>query len=93
MFVSQVVFEGVPSYPTAGRLWDIVDKFGVTHLYTAPTLIRALMGAGDELVEVSDVCRIAFSLFYFPQRKPARNCRANPSRRSHTHDNPPGQTL
>ena len=42
----------MPSYPSAGRLWDIVDKYEVTHLYTAPTLIRNLMGAGDSYVEV-----------------------------------------
>ena len=47
---TQVVFEGVPSYPTASRLWEIVDKYAVTHLYTAPTAIRAFMGAGDEFV-------------------------------------------
>ena len=47
---TQVVFEGVPSFPTASRLWEIVDKYAVTHLYTAPTAIRAFMGAGDEFV-------------------------------------------
>lgn len=43
---SQVVFEGVPSYPDVGRLWQIVDKYGVSHLYTAPTAIRSLMREG-----------------------------------------------
>merc|ERR1719160_1191562 len=47
---TQVVFEGVPTYPDGGRLWDIVDKYKVTHLYTAPTAIRALMGMGDDFV-------------------------------------------
>jgi len=47
---TQVVFEGVPSYPTPSRLWEIVDKYQVSHLYTAPTAIRAFMGAGDEFV-------------------------------------------
>lgn len=47
---TQVVFEGVPSYPTASRLWEIVDKYAVSHLYTAPTAIRAFMGAGDKYV-------------------------------------------
>ena len=47
---SQVVFEGVPSFPTPSRLWEIVDKYAVTHLYTAPTAIRAFMGAGDQFV-------------------------------------------
>mmetsp|Transcript_20100 Transcript_20100/g.45501 ORF Transcript_20100/g.45501 Transcript_20100/m.45501 type:complete len:728 (-) Transcript_20100:312-2495(-) len=47
---TQVVFEGVPSYPTASRLWEVVDKYAVTHLYTAPTLIRGLMAHGEDLV-------------------------------------------
>jgi len=47
---TQVVFEGVPSYPTPSRLWEIVDKYQVTHLYTAPTAIRAFMGMGDDFV-------------------------------------------
>lgn len=42
---TQVLFEGVPNYPNAGRLWDIVAAYGVTQLYTAPTVIRALKGA------------------------------------------------
>ncbi|RFM29930.1 acetate--CoA ligase [Deminuibacter soli] len=41
-----VLFEGVPTYPDAGRLWDIVDKYRVNILYTAPTAIRSLMGFG-----------------------------------------------
>ncbi|MBQ4843965.1 acetate--CoA ligase [Pseudoalteromonas sp. MMG005] len=45
---TQVVFEGVPTYPTAGRMGEIVDKHNVTILYTAPTAIRALMAKGDE---------------------------------------------
>eukprot|EP00873_Tetraselmis_striata_P003750 jgi/Tetstr1/424014/TSEL_014625.t1 len=45
--VSQVVFEGVPSYPDAGRFWAICDKYSVTQFYTAPTAIRALMREGD----------------------------------------------
>ena len=47
---TQIVFEGVPSWPDAGRLWRIVDQHKVTHLYTAPTAIRALMRSGDEPV-------------------------------------------
>ena len=42
-----LMFEGIPTYPSASRLWEVVDKHGVTILYTAPTAIRALMGAGD----------------------------------------------
>ena len=47
---TQVFFEGVPTYPDAGRFWDVVDKHGVTVFYTAPTAIRALMAQGDEYV-------------------------------------------
>ena len=45
---TQVVFEGVPTYPTAGRMGEVVDKHNVTILYTAPTAIRALMAKGEE---------------------------------------------
>ena len=45
-----LMFEGVPTYPSASRCWDIVDKHNVASFYTAPTAIRALMGAGDEWV-------------------------------------------
>ena len=43
-----VVFEGVPTYPDASRFWQVVDKHKVNIFYTAPTALRALMGAGDE---------------------------------------------
>ncbi len=43
-----LMFEGVPTYPDAGRLWDIVDKHQVNILYTAPTAIRSLMSFGLE---------------------------------------------
>ena len=42
-----VMFEGVPNYPSASRFWDVVDKHRVNTFYTAPTAIRALMGAGE----------------------------------------------
>ncbi len=45
-----VMFEGVPTYPDAGRFWQVVDKWKVNLLYTAPTAIRALAGAGLEFV-------------------------------------------
>ncbi|MCQ0986981.1 acetate--CoA ligase [Jiella marina] len=45
-----LMFEGVPNYPDAGRMWDVVDKHKVSIFYTAPTAIRALMGAGDDKV-------------------------------------------
>jgi len=50
---TQVLFEGVPTYPTAGRMGEVVDKHGVTILYTAPTAIRALMAKGDEPTSTS----------------------------------------
>ncbi|MBB6523873.1 acetate--CoA ligase [Pseudoteredinibacter isoporae] len=49
-----LMFEGVPTYPDAGRFWDVVDKHRVNSFYTAPTAIRALMGAGDEFVKRSN---------------------------------------
>lgn len=42
-----VLFEGVPSYPDPGRFWQIIDKFHVTVLYTAPTVIRSLISHGE----------------------------------------------
>ncbi len=43
-----LMFEGVPTWPDAGRFWDIVDRHQVNILYTAPTAIRSLMGFGEE---------------------------------------------
>ena len=45
------MFEGVPNYPDASRFWQVVDKHKVNIFYTAPTAIRALMGAGDDSVK------------------------------------------
>lgn len=45
-----LMFEGVPTYPDPGRFWQICDKYGVTHFYTAPTAIRALMASGEDHV-------------------------------------------
>ena len=45
---TSLMFEGVPTYPDAGRFWQVVEKHGVNQFYTAPTAIRALMKAGDE---------------------------------------------
>jgi len=50
-----VLFEGVPTYPDAGRFWDIVEKHKVNILYTAPTAIRSLMGFGLEYVDGKDL--------------------------------------
>jgi len=49
-----LMFEGIPSYPDASRFWQVIDKHQVNTFYTAPTAIRALMGAGDEFVEKTD---------------------------------------
>ncbi len=46
-----LMFEGVPTYPDASRFWQVIDKHQVNQFYTAPTAIRALMGAGKEAVE------------------------------------------
>lgn len=43
---TSVIFEGIPTYPDAGRFWKIIDKHQVTHFYTAPTAIRALEALG-----------------------------------------------
>ncbi len=48
---TSLMFEGIPTYPTASRFWDVVDKHQVNIFYTAPTAIRSLMGAGEELVK------------------------------------------
>ncbi|MDP3877453.1 MAG: acetate--CoA ligase [Methylobacter sp.] len=48
-----LLFEGVPTYPDAGRFWQVIDKHQVNIFYTAPTAIRALMAQGDAFVERS----------------------------------------
>ncbi len=45
---TSLMFEGIPTYPNPGRLWDICDKHQVNQIYTAPTVIRALMRSGEE---------------------------------------------
>jgi len=50
---TSLMFEGVPSYPDAGRFWEVVDKHQVNIIYTAPTALRSLMGAGDSYVKRS----------------------------------------
>jgi acetyl-CoA synthetase len=49
------MFEGIPTWPDAGRFWDIVDKHQVNILYTAPTAIRSLMGFGLEFLNGKDL--------------------------------------
>jgi acetyl-CoA synthetase len=48
---TSLMFEGVPQYPDWGRFWDVVDKYQVNTIYTAPTALRALMREGDEPVK------------------------------------------
>ena len=56
--VTQVMFEGVPTYPDAGRLWRMVQDYGVSIFYTAPTAIRALMKSGEEYPNKYDLSSI-----------------------------------
>ena len=50
-----LMFEGIPTWPDAGRFWDIIDKYKVDILYTAPTAIRSLMGYGLDYVNGKDL--------------------------------------
>jgi acetyl-CoA synthetase len=52
---TSLMFEGIPTFPDAGRFWDIIDKFKVNILYTAPTAIRSLMSFGLGPVEGHDL--------------------------------------
>ncbi len=53
-----VMFEGVPTYPHAGRFWEMCQNHGVTVFYTAPTAIRALMRFGDEIPNEYDLSKL-----------------------------------
>ena len=53
-----IMFEGVPTYPDAGRFWAVCEKHKVNQFYTAPTAIRALMAQGDAFVEKYDLSDI-----------------------------------
>jgi acetyl-CoA synthetase len=52
---TSMMFEGIPTFPDAGRFWNIIDKFKVNILYTAPTAIRSLMGVGLGPVQGHDL--------------------------------------
>ncbi|MGV3765380.1 MAG: acetate--CoA ligase [Chitinophagaceae bacterium] len=52
---TSIMFEGIPTWPDAGRFWDIVDKYKVNILYTAPTAIRSLMGFGLDPLSGKDL--------------------------------------
>ena len=47
----QLLYEGMPNYPTLSRFWEIIDKHQVNIFYTAPTAIRALRREGDDWVK------------------------------------------
>ncbi len=53
-----IMFEGVPTYPDAGRFWQICEKHGVTHFYTAPTAIRALQAMGNSYIDNYDLSKL-----------------------------------
>ena len=53
--ITSIIFEGIPTYPDPGRYWQIIDKYKVTHFYTAPTAIRSLMSYGTEFIEKYDL--------------------------------------
>lgn len=55
---TSLMFEGIPTWPDAGRFWDVVDKHQVNIFYTAPTAIRSLMAAGDQYLEGKDLSSI-----------------------------------
>ncbi|GGH17573.1 acetyl-coenzyme A synthetase [Pedobacter zeae] len=55
---TSVLFEGIPTYPSPSRFWDIVEKHKVNTLYTAPTAIRSLMSYGDEPLNGKDLSTI-----------------------------------
>ena len=53
-----VMFEGVPTYPDAGRFWQVCEKHKVNIFYTAPTAIRSLMGKGTDLIDRHDLSSV-----------------------------------
>nr|HQU63198.1 acetate--CoA ligase [Nitrosomonas sp.] len=55
MGATQIIFEGVPTYPHAGRFWEIIEKHKVTTFYTAPTAIRSLIKLGADLPDNYDL--------------------------------------
>ena len=50
---TSIIFEGIPTYPSPSRFWEVIDKHKVNIFYTAPTALRALMAQGDDFVESS----------------------------------------
>jgi len=52
---TSIMFEGIPTFPNAGRFWQIIDKYKVNQFYTAPTAIRSLMSFDEKFVKESDL--------------------------------------
>ena len=52
---TQVLYEGTPEYPEPGRWWDVIEKYGVTIFYTAPTAIRSFMKQGRQIPQARDL--------------------------------------
>ena len=50
---TSLIFEGIPTYPSPSRFWEVIDKHQVNIFYTAPTALRALMAQGDEFVKTT----------------------------------------
>ncbi len=55
---TSIIFEGIPTYPDAGRFWQVCEKYGVTIFYTAPTAIRSIAAKGDEWVKQHDLSKL-----------------------------------
>ncbi len=68
------MFEGLPSWPDFGRFWSIVERYKVTKFYTAPTVIRMLIGAGDEHVKKYNRSSLKVSIILMQNHPPIPNC-------------------
>lgn len=55
---TSIIFEGIPTYPDAGRFWQVCEKYKVNQFYTAPTAIRSLMGFGTKVTEKYDLSNL-----------------------------------
>lgn len=71
---TQVMYEGTPDTPHQGRFWEIVQKYGVTILYTAPTAIRTFMKWGDDIPRSSTCPRCASWVRSVSRSTPRRGC-------------------
>ena len=58
MGVTSLIYEGTPDYPDPGRIWDMIEKYGVSIFYTAPTTIRMFMKYGEKWPEKYDISSI-----------------------------------